>query len=60
MSPPNAEKFSYKLFDVSVEQNWIDFAKYLEDNDLFSFAKNLLEKFFVSGIIKLSKAECFR
>lgn len=27
---------------------------------LFSFAKNLLEKFFVSGIIKLSKAECFR
>lgn len=22
---PNAEKFSYKLFDVSVEQNWIDF-----------------------------------
>ena len=31
---PNAEKFSYKLFDVSVEQNWIDFAKYLEDNDI--------------------------
>ena len=27
---------------------------------LFSFAKNLLEKFFVSGIIKLSKAKCFR
>ena len=27
---------------------------------LFSFAKNLLEKIFVSGIIKLSKADCFR
>ncbi len=27
-------KFSYKLFDVSVKQNWIDFANYLQENDI--------------------------
>jgi short-subunit dehydrogenase len=26
--------FSYRLFDVSVEENWIDFAKSLEDNEI--------------------------
>ncbi len=29
-----ADKFSYKLFDVSVEQNWLDFVDYLKENDI--------------------------
>ena len=29
-----ADKFSYQLFDVSVEQNWIDFVAYLRDNNI--------------------------
>lgn len=29
-----ADKFSYKLFDVSVEQNWLDFVTYLNDNNI--------------------------
>ena len=29
-----ADKFSYQLFDVSVEQNWIDFVTYLRDNNI--------------------------
>ena len=29
-----ADKFSYQLFDVSVEQNWIDFVTYLKDNNI--------------------------
>lgn len=29
-----ADKFSYQLFDVSVEQNWIDFVAYLKDNNI--------------------------
>lgn len=29
-----ADKFSYKLFDVSVEQNWLDFVTYLNDNKI--------------------------
>lgn len=27
-------KFSYKLFDVSVKQNWIDFSNYLTENNI--------------------------
>lgn len=29
-----ADKFSYQLFDVAVEENWIDFANYLKENDV--------------------------
>ena len=29
-----AEKFSYQLFDVSLEKNWIDFVAYLNDNNI--------------------------
>ena len=29
-----ADKFSYQLFDVAVEENWIDFANYLKENDI--------------------------
>ncbi len=29
-----AKNFSYKLFDVSVKENWADFAAYLEENDI--------------------------
>ena len=31
---PFADSFSYQLFDVSVEKNWLDFVKYLNDNDI--------------------------
>ncbi len=27
--------FSYRLFDVSIKENWINFAKFLEDNSIF-------------------------
>ena len=30
----NAKRFSYRLFDVSVRENWEDFAKELEENDI--------------------------
>ncbi len=30
----NAENFSYKLFDVSIRQNWEDFRTYLESNNI--------------------------
>ena len=30
----HAEKFTYRLFDVSVRENWKDFAKYLEENEI--------------------------
>ena len=29
-----ADKFSYQLFDVAVEQNWIDFVSYLNENNI--------------------------
>lgn len=29
-----ADKFSYQLFDVAVEENWINFANYLKENDI--------------------------
>lgn len=29
-----ADSFSYQLFDVSVEDNWKDFAEYLKENDI--------------------------
>lgn len=29
-----ADKFSYQLFDVAEEQNWIDFATYLKENNI--------------------------
>lgn len=29
-----ADKFSYKLFDVAVEQNWLDFVDYLNENNI--------------------------
>lgn len=29
-----ADKFSYKLFDVSVEKNWLDFVDYLNENNI--------------------------
>lgn len=29
-----AEKFSYQLFDVAVEQNWLDFVTYLNENNI--------------------------
>lgn len=29
-----ADKFSYQLFDVAVEQNWLDFVDYLKGNDI--------------------------
>lgn len=29
-----ADKFSYQLFDVAVEQNWIDFVAYLNENNI--------------------------
>lgn len=29
-----ADKFSYQLFDVSVEQNWLDFVDYLNENNI--------------------------
>lgn len=31
---PFADKFSYQLFDVAVEQNWIDFVGYLNENNI--------------------------
>ncbi len=31
---PFADRFSYRLFDVSIEKNWLDFVKYLNDNDI--------------------------
>ncbi|MGN0463574.1 MAG: SDR family NAD(P)-dependent oxidoreductase [Acutalibacteraceae bacterium] len=31
---PNADKFTYQLFDVSVEENWKNFAEYLKENDI--------------------------
>ncbi|MDD6022518.1 MAG: SDR family NAD(P)-dependent oxidoreductase [Oscillospiraceae bacterium] len=31
---PNADKFTYQLFDVSVEKNWKNFAEYLKENDI--------------------------
>lgn len=30
----SADKFSYQLFDVSVEKNWVDFVTYLNDNNI--------------------------
>lgn len=30
----NADKFSYRLFDVSVEENWKEFADYLKENKI--------------------------
>lgn len=30
----NAKRFSYRLFDVSVRENWEDFAKELEENNI--------------------------
>ena len=30
----DAANFSYKLFDVSVKENWFEFAEYLEENDI--------------------------
>lgn len=30
----NADRFSYQLFDVSVEENWKDFAGYLKENKI--------------------------
>ncbi len=30
----NADKFSYQLFDVSVEENWKNFAEYLKENKI--------------------------
>ncbi len=30
----NSKNFSYKLFDVSVKENWETFAEYLEENDI--------------------------
>ena len=29
-----ADKFSYQLFDVAVEQNWLDFVEYLNGNNI--------------------------
>ena len=29
-----AKNFSYKLFDVSVKENWFEFAEYLKENDI--------------------------
>lgn len=29
-----AKNFSYKLFDVSVKENWTEFAEYLKENDI--------------------------
>lgn len=29
-----ADKFSYQLFDVSIEQNWLDFVTYLNENSI--------------------------
>lgn len=29
-----ADKFSYQLFDVAVEQNWLDFVTYLNENNI--------------------------
>lgn len=29
-----ADKFSYQLFDVAVEQNWLDFVAYLNENNI--------------------------
>lgn len=29
-----ADKFSYQLFDVAVEQNWLDFVSYLNENNI--------------------------
>ncbi len=29
-----ADKFSYQLFDVAIEQNWIDFVAYLNENNI--------------------------
>lgn len=29
-----ADKFSYQLFDVAVEQNWLDFVAYLNENSI--------------------------
>ena len=31
---PFADKFSYQLFDVAVEQNWLDFVAYLNENNI--------------------------
>lgn len=31
---PFADKFSYQLFDVAVEQNWLDFVTYLNENNI--------------------------
>ncbi|MBE6828331.1 MAG: SDR family oxidoreductase [Ruminococcaceae bacterium] len=31
---PDADKFSYQLFDVSVEKNWTDFVDYLKENGI--------------------------
>lgn len=34
LGPTYAEQFSYKLFDVSVKENWENFAKELSDKDI--------------------------
>ncbi len=34
LGPAYAEQFSYKLFDVSKNENWIEFAQELKDNDV--------------------------
>ena len=31
---PFSDKFSYQLFDVSVEENWTNFVNYLKENDI--------------------------
>lgn len=31
---PFADKFSYQLFDVAVEQNWLEFVAYLNENNI--------------------------
>ncbi len=34
LGPQYQDQFEYKLFDVSVEKNWEDFATYLEENNI--------------------------
>ena len=34
LGPAYAEQFSYKLFDVSKNENWVEFAQELKDNDV--------------------------
>ena len=57
----NKANFSYRLFDVSVKQNWIDFYNYLSENNIpidlliinfiFSYVFKLLKRQHKAGIV---------